>query len=141
MRIVSCSKLPGECCTSKRASISVRKSAITSQRKVVANASHHFATIAGFSAGVIVHCNAAIHLFFLNSPIFILNNVCQVMIMYGNVMPAIAAPTMSITQSQLKEAEQLYELIRQRTGKDLPRLSESPNQKVQILLFLFFGVS
>ena len=35
----------------------------------------------------------------------------------------------SITQSQLKEAEDLYELIRKRTGKDLPKLTSSPNVK------------
>lgn len=44
--------------------------------------------------------------------------------------PALAADsTLTITQSQLKEAEELYELIRQRTGKDLPKLTSSPNVK------------
>lgn len=37
----------------------------------------------------------------------------------------------SLTEIQLREAEKLYELMRERTGKDLPRLSASPNATVR----------
>ena len=55
--------------------------------------------------------------------------ILQQVLLSLHVHPATAATQMSLTQTQLKEAEDLYELIRQRTGKDLPKLTSSPNVK------------
>jgi hypothetical protein len=49
---------------------------------------------------------------------------------------ALAVVSPSITQSQLQEAEQLYELIRQRTGRELPVITSSPNPKVNLVTAL-----
>ena len=59
----------------------------------------------------------------------------QVVATIAGVIPdvALAVVSPSITQSQLQEAEQLYELIRQRTGRELPVITSSPNLKVNLV--------
>ena len=52
---------------------------------------------------------------------------------------AVSASQQSITQSQLQEAEELYELIRQRTGRELPSITSSPNPKVRRALGVAHG--
>ena len=57
-------------------------------------------------------------------------------ILVGGLRPDAAlavSVSPSITQSQLQEAEELYELIRQRTGRELPVITSSPKPKVRTL--------
>lgn len=58
----------------------------------------------------------------------IIGTSAGILLSISATQPVVAAE-LTLTQSQLREAEDLYELIRQRTGKDLPKLMSSPNVK------------
>ncbi|GAX78952.1 hypothetical protein CEUSTIGMA_g6392.t1 [Chlamydomonas eustigma] len=52
----------------------------------------------------------------------------------ADVQPATAVDSSSLTQAQLKEAEELYNMIRKRTGQEPPQITSAPNLKGRALL-------